>query len=79
MIVVELTPEEAQGYRLAGNAPDSEIPGVLFIVLTTASMNEESALYLSTRLATAALSARNKIKEATRFEIRVVGESPPSS
>jgi hypothetical protein len=72
LIRVELLPEEAQGYQVAGNAMDSDVPGVIFLVLCAGGMDEASANYLSSRLASAALVARRKIRDATRFEIVVV-------
>ncbi len=74
MIQVFLTPEESQGYRLAGNSLDSDIPGVIFLVLCAGGIDEASANFLSVRLASAAIRAQQKIKAATRFEI-VVAEA----
>jgi hypothetical protein len=75
MIRIYLTPEESQGLRLSGEAPDDEIAGQIIIVLMAGGMEQATAEYLAGRLAQAAIRARNKIEEATRYEIIVTGEN----
>lgn len=75
-IVVELTALEAQGYRLAGNAPDENVHMQIEIVLIAGGMDEPSALFMAQKLAEAGIEARQKIERARRFEVRVLEDAP---
>jgi hypothetical protein len=74
-----VTEVEAEGYRLAGNAPDDGIASQISIILATGGMSPEMVKYMTGKLTEAALSARKKITEATRFEIRVLTPPKPST
>jgi hypothetical protein len=53
----------------SGDASDGEVEGVLQLVLTARGVGDSEALKTAARFAQAALSARQKIAEATRYEI----------
>ena len=72
MITVALTSLEAYALEQAGDAEDMAIEGLLHISLHSKGMSQGEAGETAKRLADAALSARSKIAEATRYEIKIV-------
>lgn len=71
MITIELTALENEALQMAGTASDAEVEGMirLHLMLKGAADADEMAK----QLAEAALSARRKIADATRYEIKVIG------
>ena len=78
-VKVELTAVEAQGYNMAGNAPDDGIESQILLVLSVGGMDEPTRKFMAEKLTAAAKSARQKIIEATRFEIVVLTPPKPST
>lgn len=72
MITVELTQTEARGLELAGTATGENIAVQIELILAVGGMSGKNAKFMADKLAAGALSARKKIREATRYEIRVV-------
>lgn len=74
MIIVDLTPEEALAYEQCGNIEnEQEARNLLVLKLVFETKMEQSAAEaLAATIAAAAQSARRKIAEATKFQIRVV-------
>ncbi len=71
-IVIELTPEEHRGFKLAGDAPDDGIRDQIEIILSVGGMDAQTVEYFSARLSEAALRARDKVRAATAYEIREI-------
>lgn len=78
-IIIDLSEEEALGHRLAGTAPDEFIAGQIEIVLGAGGMESATAKFMAEKLAKAGLRAREKIRVATRYEIRVAAPPKPST
>jgi hypothetical protein len=73
MITVELTEKEAVALEQAGDATTpSAIRDNIFLPLIVSGMSREKASLVAGELTDAAMSARAKIAEATRYEIKVV-------
>jgi hypothetical protein len=72
MIIVELTSVEAFALKRAGDAADREIESLLLLSMTAHGVELAVAVANAKEMAQAALSARRKIAEATRYEIKVV-------
>lgn len=79
-IIIDLTETENRGHELAGNAPDEGIETQIELVLSAkGGMDRETIVFLAGKLAKGAHAARAKIREATRYEIRVVTPPKPST
>ncbi len=75
MIIVELTPLEARAYEATKDVEEALIENALTLdaFAKAPALPFEAVLPRIAPLIEAAKSARRKIAEATRFEIRVVG------
>lgn len=71
MITVRLTSQEAAAYELAGNATDDDVESAICWTLFSKGVMEPQASKSARELKPAALSAREKIREATAYEIEV--------
>lgn len=74
MITIPLSSQEAKAHRLAGDAQDSDVESVIYLMLTVRGVNESDANAAARSFANAALNARRKIREATAYEIVVQDE-----
>jgi hypothetical protein len=81
MIKIELTETQARGFNLAGTAPDDHdaIAGQIELLLTVGGMDQPTAEFMAAKLAKGAREARAIIREATRYEIKVVTPPKPST
>jgi hypothetical protein len=75
MIEVRLSRVEAESHKLAGDAPEGEIGGIIYLVLTARGMNSSDAQHAADVFTQKAKDARRKIHEARRYKIVIENEA----